>query len=67
MDVEKRLKSHNAGYNKATKPFRPYDLIFYEGFRNRKDAKSREVYLKSGWGVRSVKKMLKNHFETNRS
>ncbi len=60
-DLMKRFKEHNDGKSLATKPFRPYKLIFYEAFENRIDAKSREEYLKSGWGFRSIKKMLKNY------
>lgn len=41
-----RIKQHNSGKSKATKPFIPYKLIFYEAFLNRIDAKNREVYLK---------------------
>ncbi len=61
-DLKKRFSEHNNGKPKATKPFRPYKLIFYEAFINRVDAKRREEYLKSGWGFRSIKKMLKNYF-----
>lgn len=60
-DLKKRFKEHNDGKSLATKPFRPYTLIYYEAFLNRIDAKHREVYLKSGWGFRSIKKMLKNY------
>lgn len=59
--LKKRVKEHNEGESLATKPFRPYKLIFYEAFLNQKDAKSREKYLKSGWGFRSINKMLKNY------
>jgi len=59
-DLKKRFKQHNDGRNAATKPFRPYKLIFYEAFLNSKDAKNREVYLKSGYGRRTIKKMLSN-------
>lgn len=58
---ERRIKSHNNGKNKATKPFKPYKLIYYEAFLNRIDAKNREKYLKSGWGLRSIKKILKRY------
>ena len=61
-DLRKRFAEHNNGRNISTKPFRPYKLIFYESFLNIKDAKSREEYLKSGWGFRSIRKMLKNYF-----
>ncbi|MBI2326538.1 GIY-YIG nuclease family protein [Candidatus Collierbacteria bacterium] len=59
-DLKRRFQSHNAGLNKATRLFIPYKLIHYEAFLNRVDAKRRETYLKSGWGFRSIKKMLKN-------
>jgi len=60
-DLKKRINEHNSGKNLATKPLRPYKLIFYEAFLNNKDAKLREEYLKSGWGWRSIKKILKNY------
>ena len=41
-DLRNRVKEHNLGESKATKPFRPYKLIFYEAFLNRTDAKNRE-------------------------
>lgn len=58
-DLKKRFERHNKGLNKATKPFIPYQLIFYEAFRDKIDALNREKYLKSGFGRRSIKKMLK--------
>ena len=57
-DLRKRLKQHNNGESQATKPFRPYKLIFYEAFLNRIDAKHREEYLKGGFGRRSINKMI---------
>jgi putative endonuclease len=62
-DLRKRFKQHNAGESKATKPFRPYELIFYEAFRNKIDAKNREIYLKGGYGRKTIKSMLKKFLE----
>ena len=62
-NLEKRFKKHNNGENLATKPFRPYNLIFYEAFLQRIDAKNREEYLKSGYGRRTIKGMLKKYFK----
>jgi len=62
-DLRKRLLSHNNEENRATKYKIPYKLVFYEAFIDRIDAKHREVYLKSGWGLRSIKKMLKNYLK----
>jgi putative endonuclease len=57
-DLKRRFKQHNNGESSATKPFRPYKLIFYEAFLNRIDAKNREVYLKSGYGRKTINKLL---------
>lgn len=62
-DLKKRFKEHNDGKSSATKPFRPYSLIYYEAFLNRIDAKNREEYLKSGYGRRTINKMLKKYFK----
>ncbi len=57
-DLRKRFKQHNAGLSRATKPFIPYKLIFYEAFLNRVDAKNREVYLKGGYGRKTIKGLI---------
>lgn len=62
-DLKARFKSHNNGESSATKPFRPYKLIFYEAFLSRGDAKNREKYLKSGYGRRSIEALLKRYLE----
>ncbi len=41
--------------------FRPYKLIFYEAFLDRIDAKNREVYLKSGYGRKTINGLLKKY------
>ena len=64
-DLKKRLEEHNSGSSQATKPFIPYKLIFYEAFLNRIDAKNREVYLKSGYGRKTINKMIKKYLETD--
>lgn len=60
-DLKKRIKEHKEGKSQSTKFRRPFKLIFYEAFINRIDAKRRENYLKSGWGRRSLTKMLKRY------
>jgi len=61
-DLKKRFKEHNSGQSKATKPYIPYKLIFYEAFLNRIDAKNREEYLKGGYGRKTIKTMLSKFF-----
>jgi len=57
-DLRKRFREHNNGESLATKPFRPYKLIFYEAFPDRVDAENREEYLKSGYGRRTIKEYV---------
>jgi len=62
-DLKKRFREHNLGESKATKPFIPYKLIFYEAFLNKVDAKNREIYFKSGYGRKTIKTMLNRYLK----
>lgn len=61
-DLRKRLQKHNRGLNFSTKPHKPWQIIHYEAYRNQKDAKRRENYLKTNQGSRLLKRMLKEYF-----
>lgn len=61
-DLRKRLGEHNRGLNFSTKPYVPWQLIFYEAYQNEDDAKRREKYLKTSQGARLLKRMLKEYF-----
>jgi putative endonuclease len=58
-DLRKRFKEHNDKKSSYTKERGPYELIYYEACPNREDARSRELYLKSGKGKRYLKSRLK--------
>ncbi len=58
-NVEKRLIEHNKGITQSTKPYRPWDLVFFEELNNRMEARQREKYLKSGVGKEFIKEKLK--------
>jgi putative endonuclease len=58
-DLRKRFKEHNDGKSIYTKNRGPYNLIYYEACLNEGDARSRELYLKSGKGKRYLKSRLK--------
>jgi putative endonuclease len=62
-DLPKRIKAHNDGKSKSTKHFRPLTLAHYEAYINKKDAKRRELYLKSTKGRTTLRYMLKEHLE----
>lgn len=66
-NLKARLKSHNLGGNKATKPYTPYKLIFYSSFINEQDAVNCEKYFKTTAGWRRIKGMLQNTLKENNS
>lgn len=66
-NLKKRLEEHNRGLNFSTKPYRPWQLVFYEAYLNEKDAKRREKYLKTSQGSRLLKRMLKEYFYANKN
>lgn len=61
-DLRERVKEHNQGLSFSTKPYRPWQLIYYEACRNEQDAKRREKYLKTNQGSRLLKRRLKEYF-----
>ena len=58
-DLRKRFKQHSDGLTSSTKGRRPLELIYYEMCRHEDDARSRELFLKSGMGKRYIKNRLK--------
>ncbi len=58
-DLRKRFKQHREGLSRSTKGRRPLELIYYEMSNNESDARSRELFLKSGMGKRYLKNRLK--------
>ncbi len=59
-NVERRLKEHNSGKNRTTRPYRPFRLIHMESFNSRSEARAREIILKSGQGKEFLKSLIKN-------
>ncbi len=58
-NLKRRLEEHNRGLNKSTKPYKPLELVFYEAFKSKIDAKRREEYLKTTKGKRTLRLTLK--------
>ena len=54
----RRLEEHNKGYNKTTKAYKPFKLIYSEKFSERIEARKVEKYLKSGSGKEFLKSLL---------
>ncbi|MBU3925042.1 GIY-YIG nuclease family protein [Patescibacteria group bacterium] len=66
-NLKNRYKEHNSGYLKSTKPYRLLKLIHYEAYYDKKDAKRRELYLKTNKGRTTLTTMLKEYFNNNDS
>lgn len=45
-DLMRRLKEHNAGHSEYSRKFKPWKLVYFEGYLSDKDAKDREIKLK---------------------
>ena len=58
-DLRKRLREHNTGRSTWTKDKGVWQVIYYEACFDEQDARSREIYLKSGMGKRYLKTRLK--------
>lgn len=46
-DLKRRLLEHNSGKVKSTKPYLPFDLIYYEAYQIYSLARKREIELKT--------------------
>ena len=57
-DVNKRLALHNGGRVKASRPYRPYNVIHIEEFETLKEARQKEKFYKSTSGRRRIKEMF---------
>lgn len=58
-DLRKRLERHNKKLVRSTKAYSPWELLFYEAYKSRFDAKRREKYFKTSKGRKVLKQMLK--------
>ncbi len=58
-DLKSRLKFHNAGYEKYTKHKIPWDLVYFESYKDRSWAVKREHNLKDyGKALAQLKKRI---------
>lgn len=58
-DLTGRLKRHNQGRVFSTKAYVPYELIYFEVFQDKTEARKREIFFKSGFGRKLVKEITR--------
>jgi len=46
-NLKRRIKEHNQGKTKSIKHRIPFKLIYYEAYKNKTDARKREIELKN--------------------
>ena len=54
-NIDVRVKRHNDGRERTTKFYRPFVIIYTEECENRKEARIREKYWKSGVGKEKLR------------
>jgi putative endonuclease len=59
-NLRNRMQKHNNGEVTSTKSRRPFELIFYEGYKSMEDAKRRERYFKTTKGKSSLSMILRD-------
>lgn len=66
-DLKRRLEEHNTGiggyYSSRNRPF---ELIYYEAFLDKKDASVQEKFYKTGYGREVLKGKLRNYLRSPR-
>ncbi|MFH1037024.1 MAG: GIY-YIG nuclease family protein [Patescibacteria group bacterium] len=62
-NIEERLKEHNAGKTRSTRPYKPWKVIHTENFSDKKEAYKREWYLKHPKGYTEKLNIIKNSGE----
>jgi len=58
-NFDNRIKRHNNGWEKTTRAYKPFKLVFLTTTENRNNATSIEIYLKSGMGKEFLQSLIK--------
>lgn len=62
-NLEKRIKYHNSGKNKSTKPYKPWEIIYFEEYNDKKQAFQREWFFKHPNGYKDKLDIIKKFGE----
>lgn len=61
-DLKRRISDHRSGQSSFTSKNGEFDLIFYESYLAKEDAKNAEKYFKTGHGREVLKEKIKFSF-----
>lgn len=63
-DLRERVKEHNSGKTRSIKHKIPLELVYYEAYKNKTDARKREIELKKkGYYKEQLFKRIENSLE----
>jgi putative endonuclease len=62
-DLKIRFKRHNDGKVKSTKEYTPWQLVYYEAYRDKLDAAKRKKQLKNHAAKEGLKKQVESSLE----
>jgi putative endonuclease len=60
-NLKRRIMDHKSGNSDFSSRNGPFDLIFYEAYINKDDARAAEKYFKTGHGREVLKEKLQNY------
>ena len=60
VDLDKRIKRHNGGQVRSTKPYKPWLVIYIEEYKTKQDSYRREMQIKSYNSGDAFKKLIEN-------
>ncbi|MGM0550375.1 MAG: GIY-YIG nuclease family protein [Bacteroidota bacterium] len=60
-NVLRRYAEHNKGYERTTRPYKPFYLLYSEEHARRVDARKREKYFKSGAGKEYLQRLRSSY------
>ena len=66
-NLENRIKEHNSGRTKSTKGYRTWNLVFWQSFNTRQEARKQEKYFKTGSGKEKLKELIRLHSSRDRT
>ena len=63
-DLKRRVMQHKSGKNIATRRMLPVEVVYYEAYKSKEDAKNREYQLKQyGNALGHLKRRISNSLE----
>ncbi|MEM6738055.1 MAG: GIY-YIG nuclease family protein, partial [Bacteroidota bacterium] len=59
-NLQNRIERHNKGYERTTKPYAPFKVIYTKKFPTRPEERSHEKHMKSGSGKEKLRQIRDN-------